>query len=137
MMKSSMSLLGNAMRPCTMSSHAVVPSGTRKRIANDSPRATRRSCSSRESSADWRSNRNASPARLGCAALAIQFLGRGEVPIGGATFQERTRIALVLGKVSALMGDVFIPVEAEPAQPVKDRLCALCRAASTIGVLDA
>ena len=110
------------------------PPAREKRIANGSPRATRRSSSSRESRRT--DDRIESPRRAPRLRAWRSSSSAGGNPISGATFQERNAHRVGAGQVSPLMDDVSS--QSRPSQRSPQRcLCALCRAASTTVVLDA
>ena len=119
-MKSSMSLFGNVIVSWTRSSHAVAPSGTRKRTTNG--------IAGGDAALDLVG------ARAIAAAVVLERLARAPRPPRGAPSSSagvqkqryavplssrRCASALMALEVRALVDDVLVPVEAEPLEPSK------------------
>ena len=73
---------------------------------------------------------------LGCAHL-VEFLGRAVAVVGVAAGQHLVGHLGVPGGAGELVGDVAIPLQAEPRQAVEDRGDGGLGRARAIGVLDA
>jgi hypothetical protein len=53
------------------------------------------------------------------------------------TVEEPLRVGLMLRDVCSLEDDIFVPVDAEPAQPFENRARAVVGRARLVSVLDA
>ena len=137
MTKSSMSLFGNAIRPCTASSHSVSPSLTRKRTENGIPDATRRAISSGASRSQRRSYLKLSLRAVAACLMASSSACGAEASVRGTSLEQEIRIALMTRESERLVDDLLVPVEAEPLESLEDRALALVGAASLVRVLDA
>ncbi len=137
MTKSSMSLFGNVICPCTRSSHSVLPSGTRKRSTNASPIGHAVLTLVRREAIASAIVLERVAARLGLGSALLELRRRAEAAVDGASVEQPLRVRLVSREIRALVRDLLVPGEAEPLESLEDRARAFVGAAGAIGVLDA
>ena len=131
-MKSSSSAFWTVTRPWTRSSITVSPSrGAFRRMTNGLS-----SCAS-AASRHGLAMRNGRRSAWACSRCAASSSWRHVAAIGVAALEQLVRDLGVARPELRLVIFVAVPIEAEPAHPVEDRVDRLLGRAGLVGVLDA